>query len=212
MKSYMKSEKLIMVVPREILLGNESFQGFRPQDQIDYESRILDNFKFMKRGLAEKDPTYKQPISYAIIINPNLKQIFAYQRSAKDSNYTEKRLQGNWSWGVGGHIEIFDKNINPLRSSMLRELEEEAYIDGHVNPRFLGYINDDSNDVGRVHFGVLYVVETDSKIVQPKDPEIDNGGLRTIEELEKICSSSDFTVEEWSRISLEPLKQYFLDF
>ena len=73
-------------------------------------------------------------------------------------------------------------------------------------------INDDSNDVGKVHFGVLYVVETNSEIVTPKDSEIDNGRLRTIDELEKICSSSDFAVEEWSRISLEPLKQYFSDF
>lgn len=176
-------------------------------------SRIVDNFKYMRRGLAEEDPTHKQPVGYAMVVNPSLKQIFAYQRSAKDSNYTEKRLQGKWSWGVGGHIEKFDiENGNPLHASMLRELEEEVYIDGSVNPRVIGYINDDSNAVGTVHFGVLYVVETDSKIVKPKDAEIDNGRLRTIDELEKICSSSDFAVEEWSRISLEPLKQYFSDF
>ncbi|MFA5061499.1 MAG: NUDIX domain-containing protein [Candidatus Pacearchaeota archaeon] len=208
----MKSEKLIMVVERKILLGNESFQGFKPQNQIDYESRILDNFKYMKRGLAEEDPTHKQPVGYAMIVNPSLKQIFAYQRSAKDANYTEKRLQGKWSWGVGGHIEKVDiENGNPLHASMLRELEEEVNINGSVNPKAIGYINDDSNDVGKVHFGVLYVVETDSEIVTPKDSEIDNGRFRTIDELEKICSSSDFAAEEWSRISLEPLKQYFSD-
>jgi predicted NUDIX family phosphoesterase len=208
-----KSEKLIMVVEREILLGNDSFQGFRPQNQTDYESRILDNFKYMKRGLAEENPTHKQPIGYAMIVNPSLKQIFTYQRSAKDSNYAEKRLQGKWSWGVGGHIEKFDiENGNPLHASMLRELEEEVSINGSINLRVIGYINDDYNYVGKVHFGVLYVVETDSRIVTPKDSEIDNGKLRTIDELEKICSSSDFAVEEWSRISLEPLKQYFSDF
>ncbi|MHA1873279.1 MAG: NUDIX domain-containing protein [Candidatus Heimdallarchaeaceae archaeon] len=209
----MKSEKLIMVVEREILLGDESFQGFKPQNQIDYESRILDNFKYMKRGLAEEDPTHKQPVGYAMIVNPTLKQIFAYQRSTKDDNYAEKRLQGKWSWGVGGHIEKFDvENGNPLHASMLRELEEEVSVNGSVNPKVLGYINDDSNDVGKVHFGVLYVVETNSRIVTPKDSEIDNGRLRTIDELEEICSSPDFAVEEWSRISLEPLKRYFSDF
>jgi predicted NUDIX family phosphoesterase len=205
----MKSEKIIMVVEKDILFGNDVFQGFKPQTEVDYESKILTNFKYMKRGLAEEDSTHKQPIGYAMIVNPSLKQIFAYQRSTKDSNYAEKRLQGKWSWGVGGHIEKFDAgNGNPLHVSMLRELEEEIYMDGSVNPIVLGYINDDSNDVGKVHFGVLYVVETDSKIVRPKDPEIDNGELRTIEELEHICSSSDFTVEGWSRICLEPLKQY----
>jgi len=207
----MKPKKLIMVVERKVLFDNDNdvFEGFKPRNEVDYESRILNNFKYMERSLVEEDPTYKQPISYAIIVNRNLKQIFAYQRSSKDSNYPEKRLQGKWSWGIGGHIEKFDvKNGNPLYASMLRELQEEVYIDGSVNPIMLGYINDDSNDVGKVHFGVLYVVETDSRIVRPKDPEIDNGKLRTFEELEKICCSSNYRVEEWSRISLEPLKQY----
>ena len=54
----------------------------------------------------------------------------------------------------------------------------------------------------------MYIVETNSAAVKPKDAEIDNGKLRTIEELEEICSSPEFTVEEWSRISLKPLKQY----
>ena len=208
-----KSEELIMVVGRETLFSGDCFEGFKPQKEVNYESRILDNYHYMKRGLAEVDPTHKQPIGYAMIVNPELKQVFAYQRSNKDSSYPEKRLQGKWSWGVGGHIEKFDiENANPIHASMLRELEEEVDVNGRVNPRVFGYINNDSDDVGKVHFGVLYVVETDARIVEPKDSEIDNGGLRTIEELEAICSSSDFKVEEWSKISLKPLKQYFRDF
>jgi len=205
----MNFKKHIMVVERRILLEDSPFEGFRPQNEVDYESKILKHFKYMERSLAEKDPNYKQPISYAMIVNPKLKQIFAYQRSTEDSNYAEKRLQGKWSWGVGGHIEKFDtKNGNPLRTSMLRELDEEVYINGCIKPKLLGYINDDSNDVGKVHFGVLYIIETDAKSIRPKDSEIDNGKLRPISELEKICTSPQFSVEEWSRISLEPLKQY----
>ncbi len=206
----MKDEQIIMVVKREILLGKNYFEGFRPRNEVDYESIILNNFKYIKRGLAEKDRTYKQPISYFMIVNPELKQVFAYQRSTKDEIYGEKRLQGKWSWGAGGHIEKIDtKDGNPIHVSLLREFNEEVEIDGTINMKILGYINNDLDNVGRVHFGILYVIETDSITVKPKDPEIDNGRLRTLEELEDICSSPDYTVEGWSKIAFSPLKKYF---
>ena len=205
----MNSEKLIMVVGQELLFGTDYFEGFKPQNETDYESRILKNFKYMKRSLAEEDPTHKQPIGYCMIVNPKTKRIFAYQRSSHDAKYGEKRLQGKWSWGVGGHIDKPDvADGNPLHASVMRELEEEVEIGGETALRVLGYINNDSDDVGKVHFGVLYVVETDSAEVKPTDSEIDDGKMRPVEELERICSSPEFKVEEWSRIALEPLKQY----
>jgi len=206
----MKTEKFIMVVPCKLLFGSDYFKGFRPHNELDYASRILSHFTYMKRGLAEQDPSHKQPIGYSIIVNPKLKKIFAYQRASHDEKYGEKRLQGKWSWGVGGHIEKMDTdNGNPLQMSMRRELEEEVSISGSITPKILGYINNDSDDVGKVHFGVLHIVETDATTVKPKDAEIDNGKMRTMAELEAICASPSFAVEEWSRIALEPLKQYF---
>lgn len=205
----MRNEKSIMVVEKGLLFGNDYFEGFKPQNEINYESRILKNFIYVKRGLAEQAAACKQPIGYSIIINPASKKVFAYQRSSHDEKYGEKRLQGKWSWGVGGHIEKFDvKTGDPIRGSVLRELEEEVRMDGKTEPKVLGYINNDSDAVGKVHFGILYVVETTSRIVKPLDAEIDNGRLRTIGELEEICSSPEFTVEAWSRIALNPLKQY----
>ncbi len=206
----MKTEKFIMVVPCKLLFGSNYFEGFRPQSETDHASRILANFTYMKRGLAEQDPTHKQPIGYSIIVNPVLKKVFAYQRASHDAKYGEKRLQGKWSWGVGGHIEKMDTDAgNPLEMSMRRELGEEVSISGSITPKILGYINNDSDDVGKVHFGILYLIETDSLEVKPNDEEIDNGKMRTIGELEEICASPSFAVEEWSRIALEPLKQYF---
>ncbi len=204
-----KDEKLIMVVERGLLFGKDTFQGFRPHHEVDYEARVLKNFTYIKRGLAEQDSSYKQPIGYSIIVNPVSKKIFAYQRSSHDAKYGEKRLQGKWSWGVGGHIDKIDtESSNPINASVLRELSEEVELGGKAVPKVLGYINDDATEVGSVHFGIVNIFETDSKAVKPKDDEIDNGGMRSIEELEKICASPEFKVEEWSKISLEPLKQY----
>ena len=247
-----KEDMEIIVVEKEILFGKEYFEGFKPQYHVDFESRILSNLKSMRRGDAEKDPSHKQPIGYALIINPKTKEVFAYQRSSKDKNYGEKRLQGKWSWGVGGHIEPFDvkianaenhtlkhvdecnlehpkipskprlksrgkiqgffdsENGNPIRESMLREvIEEELELIGEIkSSSVLGYVNDDSNDVGKVHFGILYLIEFEGQ-VKPRDSEIAHGRLMSINELEKICSSPDKDVETWSEIALGPLKKYF---
>ncbi len=202
-----KNEKVIMVVEKVNLFGNDYFQGFRPHREINYESRIISNLKWMQRGLAEKDLTHKQPIAYSVIINPALKKVFAYQRSKKDANYSEKRLQGKWSLGVGGHIEKLDTTKgNPVQTSMLRELAEEVHIAGSLTPKVVGYINDDGDEVGQVHFGILYIIETDAHTILPKAPEIESGGFRTIEELEKICSSPEYSVEKWAKITLGVLK------
>lgn len=205
-------EKLIMVVKKNSLLRKDSFEGFKPRGRIDYLARILDNFEYKKRDIVEKDLTYKQPIVYTIIVNPALKQVFTYQRSLRDEEYPEKRLQGKWSWGIGGHIEEIDTTFkDPIQASMSRELREEVVIQGNKKFELLGYINYDSpeiEEVHRVHFGILWICKTSSRNVQAKNPEIKNAKLRSIKDLDKIYLSSKVSVELWSRISLKPLKLY----
>jgi predicted NUDIX family phosphoesterase len=205
-----KDDQNIMVIERKKLFNGEidAFQGFSPASRVDFESRILDNYTFMRRGDVETDPSLKQPIAYSIITNPSEQKVFAYQRSSSDKNYKEKRLQGKYSWGIGGHIQKSDcDEANPIWDSMMRETREEVTLDGFLNPKVLGYINDDLDSVGKVHFGVLYTAETNSKAVSPKDPEIDNGALMTIGQLDEICSSKDCSVENWSKIALDALKE-----
>ena len=115
-----KNEQLIMVVKRDLLFLEDYFHGFKP-NTVNFESRILKNYEYMKRGLAEDDPNYKQPIAYNIIINPEIEKVFVYQRSPDDKRYGEKRLQGKWSFGIGGHIEKIDSK-NPIKESMLKEI------------------------------------------------------------------------------------------
>lgn len=203
-----KNKKLIMVVPRKLLFtDSDFFEGFKPYNEVDFERRILDNYGFMTRRLAEEDPNYKQPIAYSIIINPKTNEVFGFQRSSQDKEYHEKRLQGKFSWGIGGHIEKSDlSDQNFIQRSMMREIVEEiGFNNNKLKPTVLGYINKEE-DVHAVHFGILYLIETDSTVVLPKAKEIAYGQLMHINELEEICRSSD--VEEWSRIALDPLKRY----
>lgn len=201
-----KYKELIMAVEKENLFDDDEFQGFIEADEIDFQSRILDNFKYIKRGKAENDETFKQPIGYIVLVNDQGK-VFAYQRAQKDDDYTEKRLQGKWSWGVGGHIDKVDESgDNPIKTSMTRELKEEASLEGDLKEiEVLGYINDDSDSVGRVHFGILYLVQVSGK-VSAKDSEVTNGKMRSIEELKEIVENSKNRVEEWSKIALKAIE------
>ncbi len=202
-----KFEQEILVIDRATLFSESYFQGFAPADGLNYYNIIHDNYFYKKRGAVEPDPTFKQPIAYAIIVNKENRHIFAYQR-AGSSDYNEKRLRGKWSWGIGGHIDKVDsEDQEPILTSLLREIEEEVEIDGFDEPKILGYINDDETEVGAVHFGLLYLIETDSKKVKPKDKEISWGGFMSYDQLEEICMLDDKNVETWSEISLEPIRR-----
>jgi len=93
---------------------------------------------------------------------------------------------------------------------MLRELSEEVEINGDFNVKVLGYINDDKDSVGRVHFGILYLIETDSEEVFPKGNEMAQGSFKSLEELAEIINSEDCEVESWSKIAYHAIKE-FLD-
>lgn len=145
------------------------------------------------------------------IVNPISKEAFVYQRSVKDKDYSEKRLKGMLSLGVGGHVDRIDaEDNNPIHASMPREVKEE--VEGRngeekriiEEPEVLGFINLEGG-VHEVHFGILYAVKTDSRTVKPRDKEIQKGELMSIEEIEKKFSSQEFKVEEWSGVAFSPL-------
>ena len=227
-----KENQIIMVVKRDKLFGTSNLedcpQGFLNTDTYNFIPEINLHFEWMKRGsskkyeanTAESNPAYKQPIAYSVVANPLLKKVFAYKRAIDEVSYHESRLAGNWCWGIGGHVEKLDiKDSNQayriIEKSRDRELSEEVKIISGKNPiiKLLGYINDDSNNVGQVHLGLLYVVETDANEIVPKDKEISEGNYKTLKELEDICEqsknkNSGVKVDSWSEIALLPLRNF----
>jgi len=214
-----KNDKLIMVVPASALFGrneglNLEFDGFQEASKVNFKERVLQHGGFMTRGngktyFAEADSNYRQPIPYTLVINPEKKKVFGFKRSSNNANYGETRLYGKWSWGVGGHVDFTgDDDIrNPkiLEETLARELEEEIVMDGSINNSYiLGYLN--VNDpVSIVHFGLVYVVETNSENIGPRDSEIEEGRFLSSKELSDICNDSSLEVEGWSRAVVEPL-------
>jgi len=220
----MGKEDQILVVDKNYLFEEYGeFFGFISHDTYDFESKILcpEKYYFTRRGTPEENPSIsaeanvnlKQPIRYVVIVNPNLKKIFAFRRKSmkEDPTKVENRLAGKWSWGAGGHIEQCDHSNdgNLIHSSMNREIGEEVeFVGGSITKVLpLGYVNED-DDVGKVHFGILYLLETDATEVRPKQ-EFNVARFHSLNELKSILSDPELVVEGWSKIAFDPLKKYF---
>ncbi|KHO52928.1 MAG: phosphoesterase [archaeon GW2011_AR17] len=206
-----KDDMVIMALPVKTLFSlYPLFEGFQADDAFDFESHIIKHHLYGRRGDLEIDATHKHPIPYVLIVNSQKGLVYAYQRSSNKTEAHESRLHGKWSWGVGGHVEQVDGvDKNPIRFCLEREVDEEVQINGNISSiSLLGYINN-SDPVGLVHFGILYLLETDAVEVSPADKEMKQGKFMCLSELEEICVSPDCTVEAWSQIALDPLKRYF---
>ena len=206
-----KFDEEIVVVKRDVLFAEKYFNGYLSNTEYDFEKRINENYEYLRRGDAEENPEWQQPIPYAILVNKANKTVYDYQRASDIKKAGEKRLHGKWSLGIGGHVDREDgeTSTNPIATSLLRELEEETGITSFKDSRLLGYINQDDNHVGKVHFGILHVIETNEDVIPQLAEEIAHGKFISINELRSFCESEDCDVEGWSMICLDPLENYF---
>jgi predicted NUDIX family phosphoesterase len=192
-------DEYVMVVPTDILYSAGSFEGLL-FDVGPHMSIINDlrNVKFIRRVDAESDPTYKQIIPYAILMHEDT--IFSYFRGKLLS---EERLRGKHSIGVGGHISPEDLNlfVEAYMKAMYREIGEEIIIDSKFEQQAVGLLNDDSNDVGKVHLGIVHLFSLEKPLVQAKEKSINQAKFVKIPDLKKQIDK----YESWSQICIEQI-------
>lgn len=203
MKDY-KGEQ-ILVVTRELFDTLGSFQGINT-DVDSYYSKLLDpsNNFFMDRAAAEEDPSHKQLIPYAILHHKG-----KFLNYARGKSGGEARLHAKRSLGIGGHINPVDTHsdhlgIETYMAGVKRELDEELNIEGNYTQRIIAILNDDSNDVGKVHLGVVHVFELDTDQVTANEDSIADVKFSSIEELQGEMYDS---LETWSQFCADILKE-----
>ncbi len=205
-----KMQREIMVVKNDKLFQNTKRKtGFYHDFEADFEKQILENYEYMVRWKAEENFDYKQPIPYAVVMDEN-GYVFVYKRWGENSNAWESRLHSKISIWVGGHIEKEEENSqNPIYDTLLREVEEELDVkkDNIKEIEVLWYINNDEDDVNKVHIGIAYLVHLYNSNFDLLDGEIENGEFVSIDELEKMINSGDYDVEAWSKILFNSLKE-----
>lgn len=199
-----KMDEIILVSPRSKVFNNESlqFQGLlTDKKQVDkIMKNVSSDFSEMRRGDAEENESFKQPIPYAIITKGS--QVFVYKRLKGGG---ETRLHEQLSLGVGGHINHTGQNLfeEILVDNLKRELDEELVIDiKNAELDMIGLINDDLNPVGKVHLGILATIKL------PEDAEVE---VREKDQLEGFWLTVDELLEEETFNKLETWSQYAVE-
>ena len=197
------SEEHILVIKRSLFDELGAFQGFNG-DATRYLDAILApgaNF-FLPRAPAENDPSHKQIIPYSIFHHAG--RYLIYTRGGKSG---EKRLVAKRSIGIGGHINPHDEREDSLaRTTYLngveREMDEELRIAGSHTQKVIGLINDDSNEVGQVHLGVVHLFDLESDDVASNEDAIQDIEFLSLDELDAMKDR----LETWSQICVAHLR------
>ncbi len=191
----------VLVITRQLFEEIGAFQGFT-QDADRYLTRMLDpaNNRFLDRNLAEDDPGHKQLIPYAIFRCGD--RFLHYVRGGGGG---EKRLAAKGSIGIGGHVNEEDYEASGSMGKGLylagveRETNEELRIESSHTQTIVGLINDDTNEVGQVHLGVVHLFDLESMEVFSNEDAITELEFLTRMELE----TRGDRLESWSRLIVE---------
>jgi predicted NUDIX family phosphoesterase len=195
------TEEHVLVMPTALLqerAGSDGlFQGFTP-----YVDRFLPwlfepaHLRYLPRSQAEEDPGFKQLIPYVVLRWGD--QVFHYTRGKAG---TEARLRSLRSLGVGGHIckEDAGTSAEPYRAGLMRELAEEVVVDSPYQEHILGLINDDRTPVGRVHLGVVHLLDLREPRVARREDALADCGFAPLEELRRQRAA----FETWSQFLLD---------
>ena len=196
------ADENVLVFPRSLFERLGVFQGFSA-DVDHYLPTILDkkNNSFQPRARAETDPTFKQIIPYVVVTDG--KSILHYVRGKKAG---EQRLVAKGSIGIGGHINdedhsLFADGLQAFQDAVKREVCEELTVQGPFDARPVGLINDDSTEVGRVHFGIVHVLFRAPEKVKKNEKFITQIKFIPIEELKARREQ----MESWSQFCLDNL-------
>lgn len=198
-----KSQEQVLVVPTEVFRSIGDFQGFCPEPQ-PYLERLFQPgvMSFMNREAAEADPNFKQLIPYCLFRHfpaSSEEEVFSYFRRKGKS--AESRLLEKLSIGIGGHINPGDDVGISYDAAMLREIREEIDCGDLSAHRCLGLINDDSNEVGRVHLGVVHEFSVEGTAVYARELALGDAMFRCVSVIRQMKPRA----ENWTSILLDAL-------
>lgn len=185
-----KAAEKVMVVARADLFAAGTWHGLTCDNLPKILRIISTKHKFLPRGEVEDNPLWQQIIPYIVFEHKD--RIFLMHRKA---DHTDRRLANNYSIGIGGHVNRSDIGGGNIISWAKREFEEEVSYKGKYKARFLGVLNDDSNEVGLVHLGLVILFSGDSDEIEVRD-EHKSGELVPKENLKKYFKG----METWSQI------------
>jgi predicted NUDIX family phosphoesterase len=197
------AEEQVLVIERKVFEEVGAFNGLA-LDVQRYIDKLFSTGvpRFIPRPQAENDPSFKQLIPYVIMTCQG--KFLSYVRGKKAG---EKRLVAKRSLGIGGHINPVDWTLftaDPYKTyleAVQREVAEEVTVETQYQDKIIALLNDDSDEVGQVHLGIVHLWTLDEPKVERREQMITQMGFMTIPELQQVKNS----METWSQICLDAL-------
>ena len=182
----------VLVVKREDMFPDGAWHGFVTENLERHQKTIRDKHFFKPRAEVENDPTFQQIIPYVVFRHDD-RYLLTHRLRAS----SERRLRKQYSLGVGGHINPGDLGAgDPILDGLKREWEEEVVYQGTFEARLLGFLNEDSSPVSKVHLGVVFVVDGDTPTITIRETDKLAGELLTLDEMRMYY----LAMESWSQI------------
>jgi predicted NUDIX family phosphoesterase len=188
----------VLVVPRETLFAGSEWMGFRDSGLDELLARVRGHYRFRPRREVEEDPTEPQIIPYVVFRHGD--EYFLTHRLRRSS---ERRLRHLYSLGVGGHINPEDVTgtADPIEAGLRREWEEEVVYSGQFSTTLIGAINDHTTPVGRVHVGLIFLVDGDRPEIAIREVNKLAGALMPLEAMRSYY----LDMESWSQLIFDYL-------
>jgi predicted NUDIX family phosphoesterase len=199
------AEEQVLVIERKILENVGMFEGL----VFDVERYLREIFvqgvpRFINRSQAEENPGYKQIIPYVLMSCDG--KYLSYVRGTRAG---EGRLTGLRSIGIGGHINpadnevpLFDTDFREMYlTAVEREVAEEVSVETNHTDRIVALLNDDSNEVGSVHLGIVHHWILEAPEVRKREQMITQMAFMKPAELQDVRD----TMETWSQLCLSGL-------
>lgn len=202
-------KEMVMCVKADDVLFDDGFTEFSTSihNVCGHLFYLLNSATFKPRSKIEGDDSFKQIVVY-IIIRKGSKS-YSYARTGG-----EGRSVGDYSIGVGGHVNVNDSkvadfhHVGAVEIALWREFHEEVVIDSDCSLSAsstqlegpIGVINyspEDIESVHRAHLGIVYAVNVADYVrVSNKDENIHKAGFTDLDEL--MENLEDY--EGWSQL------------
>lgn len=199
-------EEQVLVIERKVFAQVGTFQGL----MFDVDRYLREIFvqgvpRFMPRAQVEKDPSYKQLIPYVIMSHQG-----TYLSYVRGKRAGETRLVSKRSIGIGGHINptddlaLFNANfVETYIAAVDREIAEEVAVDTPYTNHIVALLNDESNEVGSVHLGIVHFWNLDAPRVTKREQMITQMAFMTAAQLHEAKD----TMETWSGLCVDHLAE-----
>jgi predicted NUDIX family phosphoesterase len=188
------AEEQVLVVPRSAVIDGDGWLGVVAADAAAFADVVDREGRFEPRSAMESDPEFKQVIPYLVLRDEDRYFLMRRTRAGGDVRLHDRR-----SIGVGGHLNPGDRD---LLGGLRREWAEELVAAFVPQFEFVGLLNDDTTDVGRVHLGAVYVADAEGHDVAIRETDKLSGAFATPDDVAAVADD----LETWSRLVFEFLE------